>query len=210
MSEKVGYLYINGLGDGATTLKDRVVKWWWNRAGLDIGHAHIDWYDGASLADKLNGVEQKVTEMLHDFGAVAIIGSSAGGSLAINAFHRLSDKNVCVVSAHGRLAAGDYDNSRLMSLYRRAKLDTDRPSQAFFDSVMMAETETIPNLTSEEKERMLVLTQLTDMVVPLGTMALEGAKHHRSIVFGHSGGFIAHLICDRGLITEFAANRLLG
>jgi hypothetical protein len=208
MSEKIGYLYINGLGDGATTLKDRVVKWWWQRKGLDIQHAHINWYDGKSLEEKLATVEQKVDEMLSNFGGVAIIGSSAGGSLAINSFYRLRDKNVCAVSTHGRLKAGDYPDSHRMSLYHRAHLDTDKPSQSFFDSVTMAETQAIPELSKQDKERLLILTQLTDMVVPMETMGIEGVQLHRSIAFGHSGGFIAHLLADWDLIAGFA-NRVL-
>lgn len=208
MSEKIGYLYINGLGDGATTLKDRVVKWWWQRKGLDIQHAHINWYDGKSLEEKLATVEQKVDEMLSNFGGVAIIGSSAGGSLAINSFYRLRDKNVCAVSTHGRLKAGDYPDSHRMSLYHRAHLDTDKPSQSFFDSVTMAETQVILSLTEQDKERLLILTQLTDMVVPMDTMMIDGVKQHRSLAFGHSGGFIAHLLADRNMIAEFAETRV--
>lgn len=208
MSEKIGFLYINGLGDGETTLKDKVVKWWWQRAGMDIQHAHINWYDGKSLEEKLTAVEQKVDEMLSRFGGVAIIGSSAGGSLAVNSFYRLRDKNVCAVSTHGRLKAGDYPDSHRMSLYHRAHLDTGKPSQSFFDSVTMAETQAIPDLSEQDKERLLILAQLTDMVVPMETMSIEGVQQRRSIAFGHSGGFVAHLLADRNTIAEFAETRV--
>lgn len=207
-SPEIGFLYINGLGDGATTLKDKMVKRWWDWAGLDIQHAHIDWYDGKSLEEKLTSVEQKVDEMLSSFGGVAIIGSSAGGSLAVNSFYSLRKKNVCAISTHGRLKAGNYPSSHRMSLYHRAHLDTAKPSQSFFDSVTMAETQVIPSLTEQDKERLLVLTQLTDMVVPMETMIIEGVQRHRSIAFGHSGGFIAHLLADRDLIADFAKTSL--
>ncbi len=58
--ENLGFLYINGLDNGATTLKDRVVKAWWQRAALDMRHAHINWYDGAPLAKKIDSVEKKL------------------------------------------------------------------------------------------------------------------------------------------------------
>lgn len=203
-SPEIGFLYVNGLGDGAITLKDKVVKRWWAKAGFDIQHAHINWYDGKSLEEKLAVIEQKVDEMLSSFGGVAIIGSSAGGSLAVNSFYRLRDKNVCAVSTHGRLKAGDYPDSHRMSLYHRAHLDTGKPSQSFFDSVTMAETLATPDLSEQDKERLLILTQLTDMVVPMETMSIEGVQQRRSIAFGHSGGFIAHLLADRDLIADFA------
>ena len=204
----IGFLYINGLGDGRTTPKDRVVSWWWRRAGLQIEHAHINWYDNGSLSDKLKGVEQKVDEMLSRFGGVAIVGSSAGGSLAVNSFYRLRGKNVCAISAHGRLGVGDYSNDHRMSLHHRAHLDTDRPSQSFFDSVAMVEEKTIPGLSEADKRRLLVLTQLTDLVVPLDLMHIEGVQEHRSLAFGHTGGFVAHLLADRDIINQFAQSAL--
>lgn len=203
-NNEIGYLFINGLGDGKITFKDRLVRWWWARSGRTIEHAQINWYDGKELEDKLAAVRRKVDEMLGSFGNVAIIGSSAGGSLAVNSYYNLVDKNVCAVNAHGRLRAGNYAKSHRMSLYHRAHLDTSKPSQSFFDSVTKAEIETIPNLSDDDKNRILVLTQLTDLVVPLDTMSIEGAHSHRSIAFGHSGGLLAHLLTDRDLIIGFA------
>lgn len=200
--QEIGFLYINGLGDGTTTAKDRIVRWWWDRKGLDIQHAHINWYDGKNFEDKLQAVEQKVNEMLSNFGGVAIIGGSAGGSLALNAFDSLKDKNICAVIAHGRLRAGNYDNRN--SMHHRAHMDTPNPSQSFYDSVMHAEQEVIPTLSGDDKKRILVLSQLTDLVVPLECMGINGVKQHRSMAFGHSGGFIAHLIGDRDIISTFA------
>lgn len=208
MSEKIGFLYINGLGDGKTTFKDRVVERWWKRAGFDIRHSHTDWYNGASFDEKLSEIEQQVDEMLRTFGGVAIIGSSAGGSLAVNAFHKLKDRNVCAVVTHGRLKAGDYPDSHRMSLHHRSHLDTKKPSQSFFDSVMYAEIQTIPALSDQDKQRLLVLTQLTDLVVPMDCMGIQGVQEHRSIAFGHSGGFVAHLLADRDIIADFAKNAL--
>jgi hypothetical protein len=207
-NQEIGYLYINGLGDGATTLKDHVVRWWWKQKALDIQHAHINWYDGKSFEDKLQAVSRKVNEMLSDFGGVAIIGSSAGGSLALNTFSRLRNETICAVIAHGRLQAGDYSSNSRNSMHHRAHLDTPKPSQSFYDSVMQAEQEVIPRLSNDDKSRLLVLSQLTDLVVPLECMGIEGVDEHRSVAFGHSGGFVAHLIGDRDIISAFARTQL--
>jgi hypothetical protein len=208
MVENVGFLYVNGLGHGATTPKDRVVNWWWNKAGLQIRYAHVNWYDQGSLKEKIDGVEDAAKELLKQFGGAAIIGESAGGSLALNAFHRLKNQNVVAVNAHGRVKVGDYSKSHRMSLYHRAKLNTSHPSQSFYNSVVQAETQTIPALSKDDKDRLLVLTQLTDLVVPLSFMQIEGVESHRSLAFGHLGGFVAHMIADRDIITSFAKNKL--
>lgn len=210
MPETIVFLYINGLGDGKTTFKDKVIERWWKRAGIDLLHSHTNWYDEASFDDKLLVVEQKVDEMLDTYSGVALIGSSAGGSLAVNAFHKLKGRNVCAIVAHGRLRAGNYSDYHRMSLYHRAHLDTNKPSQSFFDGVAYAENITIPALTDQDKQRILVLSQLTDLVVPKDSMGIEGVQEHRSITFGHIGGFIAHLLACRGVIADFAQSSLNG
>lgn len=69
---------------------------------------------------------------------------------------------------------------------------------------MKAAEANIAALSEEEKVRILVLTQMTDLVVPLETMQIPGAQTHRSFAFGHSGGFLAHIIrADRDLIINF-------
>lgn len=208
-SSEVGYLYVNGLGNGNITPKDRVVDWWWRRSGRVIEHAKVDWYDGGSLQSKEKQIEEATDRLLKTFGGVAIIGGSAGGSLALNVFSAMKDKNVCVIAAHARVAEGDYRRSDRMSLYHRAKMDTNHPSQAFFDSVVKAETSTIPRLTEDDKERVFSLTQLTDMVVDLSLMQIDGVQTHRSVTFGHSGGFLAHLVANRDIIADFAESKLL-
>lgn len=115
MTKEIGYLYLNGLGDGTTKPHEKLALWWWKRAGVELEHAHIDWFSG-TYEEKLESMVSKVEELLRSFGGVAIIGSSAGGSLAINTFCKLRQKDVCVINAHGRLAEGDYTDSHRMSL----------------------------------------------------------------------------------------------
>lgn len=194
-------LYINGLGDGSIGLKDKLVQWWWRRSGMHFHHARVNWYDGRSFDELLAEIVVTANELITKFERVAIIGSSAGGSLALNTFFELRDKNIRVINAHGRLRKGDYTNHN--SLYHRAHLDADKPSQSFYDSVLHAEREVLPCLTEQEKQRVLVLSQLTDLVVPTELMSIEGVKEHKSFAFGHSGGFLAHLFADRDLIIKF-------
>lgn len=204
MTETIGYLYINGLGDGKTTLKDRLVRWWWKIVKVDIVHAHINWYDGKVIDKKIDDVKQLAPSMLNTYDGVVIIGSSAGGSLAFNVFDKLKDRRVCIIIAHGRLGSGSYSDNQRMSLYNRAYLGKAVPSLSFFESVQRAERKVIPGLTKLEMQRILTLSQLTDLVVPLDLMGVKGVKNHRSFAFGHSGGFLAHLLADRDLIIDFA------
>ena len=203
---ELAVLYINGLGDGSIHAKDKLVQKWWRQAGIHFHHAGVDWYDGKSFDDRLAEMTTEANELIAKSGRVAIIGSSAGGSLALSTFFELRDKNICAINAHGRLRKGDYTNHN--SLHHRGHLDTDKPSQSFYDCVVHVENEVLPNLTEQEKRRILVLSQLTDLVVPTELMSIEGAKEHRSFTFGHLGGFLAHLLADRDFIIEFANKEL--
>ncbi len=207
-SEQVGYLYVNGLGYGNLTPKDRLAKWWWKRSGRTIEHAGINWYGGGSLEEKVEQVENKVDQMLKVFGGVAIIGGSAGGGLALNVFSKMKHKNVCAITAHARVKVGDYEDSDRMSLSRRAHMNSRRPAPSFVDSVTYVESVVIPGFSDDDKSRLLNLTQIRDRVVDIDLMKIEGVQTHRARTAGHLGGFLAHLIADRNLIVSFAEKQL--
>jgi hypothetical protein len=204
MGRVIGCVYINGLGDGSTTSRERVMVAWWRRVRIDIVHAHVNWYDGESLEPKLVKAEDVVRGMMAQFDVVVIIGSSAGGSLALNVFDRLKSKKVCVVIVHGRVKVGTYRNEQSMSLHRRARIGQKNSSQSFFDSVQMTDTEVIPRLREKDKKRILVLTQLADFVVPIDCMRIGGVTEHRCCMLGHSGAGFSHLVVDRDRIIKFA------
>jgi len=204
LKQTIGYLYINGLNDGQTKRQDRLAFWWWRRKGIELRHAHVNWLDGRSLDDKVNDLEIQLGEMLEQFSGVALIGTSAGGSLALNTFHRLKGRNICAVTAHARLKVGDYSQEQKNSMYRRANMDTDRPCKAFFDSVANVEADIISEVSESEIQRLLTLSSITDMIVPPSLMSVEGVRNHRSLAFGHAGGYLAHMIADRNLTIRFS------
>ncbi len=200
----IEYIFVNGLGGHEPRVTERGALKYWELTGTDLQHYPVDWFDGSSFNEVLDGLTNHVENQLAEVGGVALIGSSAAGSLVFNCFDRLKDKNICAISSSSRLAVGDHPNSHRNSLYRRAHLDTDQPSTSFSDSVRHFETVVRPNLTDRDKQRLLILTQLTDLVVPVNTRLVDGVQTHRSNALGHSGGFLAHLYADKHIITRFA------
>ncbi len=201
---KIGYLYINGLIVSKIKFIDRLVSWWWRRAGIDIQLAKVNWFDGATIEHRIELIVEKVNAMLKQNNLVVLIGSSAGGSLAINAFDRLKTKNVCAVIAHGRLKVGNYKNTDKLSLFHSARIGQPVSAPSFMESVQIAEQKSIPNLSKSDKNRIMTMTQITDEVVPVSTMIISGVDTHRSIAFGHRMGFVAHIIIGRKRIIKFA------
>jgi len=208
-SNKIGYLYINGLIKNKIKFIDKLVDWRWNKVGIDIQHSYTNWFDDKTIEQRIEQIVQKVSQMLKIYDYVTIIGSSAGGSLAINAFDRLKTKNVCVVIAHGRLKVGNYTNNQKLSLYHSARIGTEHSAKSFYESVKIAEKIVIPKLSKNDKKRIFCMTQLADHVVPINTMTISGVKTYRSLVFGHRIGFLAHIIYNRDKIIDFSQKALL-
>lgn len=208
-TNRIGYLYINGLININIKFIDKLVDWRWHQVGIDIQHSRTNWFDNTKIEDRIEEIVNKVNQMLKIYDGVTIIGSSAGGSLAINAFDKLKDKNICVVIAHGRLMVGNYSNNQHLSLYHSAKIGKKHPAPSFYESVKLAEEKVIPRLSKDDKKRIFCMTQIIDNVVPINTMTINEVKVYRSFVFGHRFGFIAHLIISRNKIIDFSRSILL-
>lgn len=208
-TKNIGYLYINGLIDSRIKFVDRFVHWWWGRAGIDIQLAKVNWFDNTKIADRINLIVDKVSQMLKKHDGVALIGSSAGGSLVINAFDTLKDKNVCAILAHSRLKVGKYQNYQKLSLYHSARIGKKISAPSFYESVQIAQEKSVPNLSVIDKKRILTMTQITDGVVPIESMTIDGVKSYQSFAFGHRMGFIAHIIIGRDIIIKFTNKCLI-
>ena len=207
-SNRIGYLYVNGLININIKFIDKLIDWRWNSVGIDIQHSRTNWFDKTTIDDKVRAVIKQVDKMLQDYDGVAILGSSAGGSLAINAYAKLIDKNVCIVAAHSRLAVGNYSDDQKLSLYHSARIGKKISAPSFYESVKIAEDISILGFSITDKQRIMTMVQLTDGVVPLGTMSIDGAIQIRTLAFGHRMGFISHFIINRNRVIDFA-NRVL-
>lgn len=118
----------------------------------------------------------------------------------------MNSERVRAVAAHARLREGNFAPSHRMAMRRTSPYQHfPKSSPSFYDSVKAVER-AMAECGAEQKSRLLTLTQLTDLVVPVETMTIPGARSHRSIAFGHSGGALAHLTADRDIVREFRAD----
>ncbi|HXE10067.1 MAG TPA: hypothetical protein VN554_01440 [Verrucomicrobiae bacterium] len=181
-------LYINGLGDGAWNRREHIMASNLERHGHRMEHAHLDWLANGGFESRLQETVGQAETILRDEGRLAIVGSSAGGSMAVNVFGALESEDVFAVNMCGRLAEGDLAATDWRTLDNMAHLGTSRASQSFYDSVKFCEEETVPNLTDEQKKRLLIFHQLFDFVVPHQTMLIPGVDNKRLAVIGHGLG----------------------
>ncbi len=208
IEQTIPILYINGLGTGSARTIDRLIALWWQMAGAKMYYARVNWYDDEDIETKIQRVLSQAKDLLKVHGGVMILGSSAGGSLALNVFYQLRNQNICVVCSRARLRVGKYEQSDSRSLYRCARLGIQKQSKCFYDSVVRVEDEVIPSLTDSDKQRVFIQSQLVDNIVPTNLMSIKGISEHRSFAFGHFGGFLAHMFNGRNRTMYFAKSSL--
>lgn len=131
---------------------------------------------------KLEQIVQKIDELTAKGCLVSLVGQSAGGSAVINAFIERPDKVVGVVNITGRLRSPGQPSLE----------EASSGSPAFADSVRRCESK-LPNLTNEQRKRIMTIRPSIDKVVPSESVAVEGATNIVSPVRGHSlgGAYIA-------------------
>ncbi|MCL2037844.1 hypothetical protein FWG95_02470 [Candidatus Saccharibacteria bacterium] len=193
-------LHLNGLGHGHNKIIQKLIVKYWRRAGLNIYSKDVNWYNDEDFDFIFAKILHKANEIYDKNGQLAIMGSSAGGSLALNIFKKMSDenKNVCFINDRGRLRIGNYPPAARDSLKKRS-----HGSQIFQDSVMTAEAN-LERLTEVQKQRILVLLSFTDLIVPRHLAKIDEARIRRSIIPGHIAGYFEHLLFARKTVADFA------
>lgn len=199
MSNKknICYLYINGLGNGHKSLLDNFIDEWWRLCGRKLERFPVDWYSDQNIDELIQAILKKVDQLFKESDRVVLIGSSSGGSLAINAFCESENDKIFVVVSRGRLKKGSFSSAEKQSLEYRS-----RKSQTFFESVLRSESN-ISQLSPSQMNRILVMVPMTDGVVPIETMLVDEATTHGSFAFGHFGSYLAHMVADVWYIDRF-------
>jgi hypothetical protein len=192
-NEKPAILYINGLGDGKTKLRQRLVLANMNWHGYQYWHAHVNWLSDESFQDHLRKTSELAQGLLTAKGRLAIVGSSAGASMAFNIFGKLAAQNrdLWAISLCGRTSEGQLPKWDWRTLEWAAHLGKAKQSQSFYDSVKYCEQETLPGLNHEQRQRLFINHQLFDLVVPNSTQLVNDVPESKLPVLGHGLGILA-------------------
>lgn len=181
-------LYFNGLGNGKTRKREQLAMRYLAKRDIAVEHVSIDWRSDEPF-DKLLARSVKTTKAkLKEHDKLVLIGSSAGGSLALNIFRQVNDKNLSVITLCSRLHDTELAWWDHRTMQRMAYIGTPKTSQLFVDSVNYCTNKTIPSLTKADKQRITIVRQLADDVVPKRTMEIEGIKAYKAMAIGHGWG----------------------
>lgn len=177
MKQTHSVIVIPGLGDNSNYIK--LLTKSWNKCGLDIIAYPIGWNDGTrEFQPKLDKL-LRLIDKLHAAGEmVSIVGTSAGGSAALNAF--VGRKNIIhkVVNVCGRLRVGP--ESGFWSFVLRTK-----QSPSFANSVRMFESKESLLTENDRKRIMTIMPLFGDQLVPASTVPIEGALNKKIFMGEH-------------------------
>lgn len=164
-------IVIPGLGDHkATGIKMlEIATNHWRNQGLEPIIHSVGWHDGENeFQPKLERLVDLIDELVDKGDKVSIVGTSAGGSAALNAFIERKDTVHKVINVCGRLRKGVLTGARSFG----AKTAS---SPAFAESVKLCEAN-LDTLTDKDKQKiMTVRAMFGDELVPSDTTVIKGA-----------------------------------
>lgn len=184
-------LFFNGLTDGTTRKREQLAINYLAKRGIAVEHVPINWRSDEPFTHMLNRLTKITQQKLKEYDQLLLIGSSAGGSLALNVFKRVDNKNLYTITLCSRLHDAKLAWWDWRTMERMAYIGTPKASQKFVDSVAYCTDKTIPTLSDQDKKRIVIVQQLADGAVPRPTMSVEGAQTHKVLAIGHGWGIAA-------------------
>lgn len=196
MNSKI-ILYIPGLNDKRVINRPLIaaLPYVWKKFGYTVYVIYMDWNKGKAFDPKLKHITDTIVKLADKKCDLYILGQSAGGSAALNAFAQRKTKVKKAVNICGRLREGKH-------VFPSLNLAASG-NPAFKDSVLQFEHKFEPTLTKKDKQRILVVTPLLDQLVPASTSYLEGATNKTLPIIEHSLGGIFALTLFSKTIRDF-------
>jgi len=161
-------IIIPGLGD-QTSLLDLATRNWERKFVIKTIVHPMPWQGAEQdLGPKLERLIAIVDKSIENGYRVNLLGTSAGGSAAMNAYAMRKNKIHRVINVCGRLRKSE-------GVYPTLE-QAAQNSRSFFDSVIRCE-ETLKNLTVEDYKKILTLRPLFDELVPSSTVSVPGGTN---------------------------------
>ncbi|PJE62393.1 hypothetical protein COU88_05240 [Candidatus Roizmanbacteria bacterium CG10_big_fil_rev_8_21_14_0_10_39_6] len=167
MASQNTVIIIPGLGDNTRVLE--IMTLHWKKHGL-MPYVHsVGWRNNKdSFGIKLQELVSLIDHFLKRKDTVSLVGTSAGGSAALNAFFKRKRVIHRVVSICGRSRLGPTAGFRSFA-------NMTKTSPAFAESVRMCDKREKSLTEADKKKIMTVRAQIGDELVPPETATISGA-----------------------------------
>ncbi|MEK7543777.1 MAG: hypothetical protein AAB557_02840 [Patescibacteria group bacterium] len=194
MSLKHKVILIPGLGD-----RTRLLEWavgHWRRYGLEPIVYAVGWRDEENaFRPKLKKLVALIDQIVKNGDKVSFVGTSAGGSAALNAFMQRKSKIYKVINVCGRLRVGP--TTGFLSFDSKTK-----SSPAFAESVRLCERGIAQLSLPDRRKIMTMRAMFGDELVPPETAVIDGALNIQIPIGEHMLSIGAALtIFSKPLIT---------
>jgi pimeloyl-ACP methyl ester carboxylesterase len=191
-------IFVPGLGDDKQFW---LFESWWKKDGFEVLTFKTGWKSEESFENKLERLNKLIKEKSKN-KKVVLIGTSAGGSLAINAYYKSPDKIKKVITVCSRLKQGELDG------FRGFKART-KGYPTFAESIIKTE-EIEKQLTQEDKKRiMTVRAMLGDELVPGNTATIDNATNITVPTMEHNISIALSLTVFSKPLAEFIEEKII-
>lgn len=167
MSKKHSVIFITGLGEEVD--KTRWAVSHWRNGGLNPIVHSVGWHDSETkFQPKLERLIEMIDILTEEGDKVSLVGCSAGGSAALNAFFERKNIVYRVINVCGRLRTGTQEGFRSF-----AKMTKSSPP--FAESIKLFESHEKLLSETDRQKVMTVRSLFGDELVPSDTSILIGA-----------------------------------
>ena len=185
-------IYIPGLGDKNDAFRQFALMLW-RRPNIAVTHVPMQWQNhDESFEQKMTRLEQAIAR--YPDRQTTLVGESAGGSVAITALKRFSDRVDWTVTICGMNQGAASVNPRYFS-----------QNPAFKDS-MLAVDDTLTKLTHEDRARIFTIYSSGDLTVRPHHTKLKDVRALDIKLPGHLLSIAAVLLVRYRLVTSVAKN----
>jgi predicted peptidase len=188
-------IYIPGLNDQSpkNKLLVKLIPILWNRYNV-ITHVFSPfWSKDTNFDLKLKQITNLIDSLARENNFVYLIGQSAGGAAALNAFVARKNKIAGVISIDGRLREG-------INVFPSLDM-ASIGNPAFKDSVLLFENINEKKLTKEDRKKIMIIHPLWDNIVPISTATLLGTTQITMPIITHMlGGAMACTLYAKKMI----------
>ena len=124
----------------------------------------VGWADGEAFTPKLARISKLVDELYSQGNAVSLVGISAGGGAALNAYMERRDKITGVVFICGKIIGFSNVNPNYF-----------KANPAFRESLLLTQ-QNLEKLNAKDKAKMLSIHPIFDETVPVAVTKIPGVK----------------------------------
>lgn len=158
-------IYVPGLADNSVRKvgQQLVMKWWQARFHVATDYYDVHWSSG-TFNDKLAGLIALIDQWAAKGQTIALVASSAGSSLALQAFVVRREAVGAFVTISGALGPSSDAQAHYLMDNPPLKASLDRNAQA------------LQSLSTADRARVLVVKPAADGVVALHNMDVNGAE----------------------------------